>query len=67
MEIDGTRVRCSPLWSKRQQKKGAGSPEVGDKALLRHGEAQDGEAAPPVHRNLSESSELWRQYGKYAA
>lgn len=43
-------------------KKGAGSPSVGDKTLLRHGEAQDGEAAPPVHRNLSE---LWRQYEKY--
>lgn len=56
-----------PFMVQEAAKKGAGSPEVGDKALLRHGEAQDGEAAPPVHRNLSESSELWRQYGKYAA
>lgn len=59
-------MRYSSLWSKRQRN-WADSPEMGDKALLRYAVAQEREAASPVHRNLSKSSELWRQYEKYAA
>lgn len=59
-------MRYSSLWSKRQRN-WTDSPEMGDKALLRYAMAQEGEAASPVHRNLSKSSELWRQYEKYAA